>query len=153
MLQGHIAVDPTSGGVTPSGTLTSNAIIVGAGTSVVQATDRFLECGTGQTINAVTDDLITLTMPGSNAVYRIVADVAGLEATPLGAGLTVRAVVMTDGSSASLIGTSDSSGETGSWSTVDAEIVVSGNTAILRVTGEAGATIDWNGCLEYTVAS
>ena len=105
---------------------------------------------TGQTIGAVTDDLCTTTLSSAGTYtfdYRIAAWETGGTA---GSGYSMNATVRSDGVTATLIGTSDGFiHEDASLVDADVQIIVSGNDAILRVTGVAGLTINWGAFSVY----
>lgn len=154
MLHGHLAVDSTSGSVTPSGTLTSNSIIIGQGTSVVAASDTFLLEGTGQTVGNVTADLITIALGASPAGYRMESFVIGFESTtPASPCYSLRGGSKTDGAAASVTGTPTKEGEMDSLTEVDVDFVASSGNIIVRVTGETGLTINWRASLRYVSVS
>ena len=102
--------------------------------------------GSGSTVEAVTTDLVTQSAGGTPTVYRIEAYIALFDsATPSGGGYTIYATVRTNGSSTTLVGTpSKFVEEESAVSTADANIVVSGNDFIVRVTGVVGLTLSWN---------
>lgn len=108
--------------------------------------------GTGQTIGAVTDDVITLALGATPGTYTLESRISGFESTnPASAGFQVFATVRTDGATATLVGIPDivSNLDTPIDSAL-ADVVVSGNDAIIRVTGVAAVTINWRADLQYT---
>lgn len=111
--------------------------------------------GQVQTVGAVTGDAITLALGGATAVYTLEARVSGLETgTPAGAGFQIFGTVRTDGATATLVGVPDIvSNAEAALNGTDATIVVSGNNAIIQVTGDTGLTIDWETDLQYTIRS
>lgn len=111
--------------------------------------------GQVQTVGAVTGDAITLALGGAAAVYTLEARVASLESgTPAGAGFQIFGTVRTDGASATLVGVPDVVSNTeAALNATSATIVVSGNNAIVQVTGDTGLTIDWEADLQYTMRS
>jgi len=128
--------------------------IVNAAGSITISADQTVN-GQVQTVGAVTGDVITLGLGGSTAVYTLEARVSGLETgTPAGAGFQIFGTVRTDGASATLVGIPDvvSNAEAALQGT-DATIIVSGNDAIIQVTGDTGLTIDWEADLQYTLRS
>jgi len=108
--------------------------------------------GTGQTVGAVTADIITLALGATPGTYALEGRVAGFESsTPAGAGFQIFATVRTDGASATLVGVPDIVGNTeAAINTALADVIVSGNNAIIQVTGVAALTIDWGADLAYT---
>lgn len=114
----------------------------------VQATLR----GTGTTVNAVTADIITFPLGSSAGTYTWEARIAGFESTtPAGTGYQIFGVMRTDGASGTLIGVPDKVlNEEAALAGSDANLIVSGNNAIWRVTGKAGLTIHWAVTAAYT---
>lgn len=108
--------------------------------------------GMAQTIGAVTADVITLPLGATPGTYALEGRIAGFESTtPAGAGFQVFATVRTDGATATLVGIPDIVSNTeAAINAALADVVVSGNNAIIRVTGVALLTIDWSSDLEYT---
>lgn len=116
--------------------------------------DEVLE-GTGTTVGATTDDVITLDLGGTASAYTMEARVGSFESsTPAGGGMWVLGVFRTDGASASLVAT-EAEDTFLEAALMDAEVawVASGNDAILRVTGVAGLTVNWAATAEYVQAS
>lgn len=112
--------------------------------------------GTGQTIGAVTDDVITFALGAAAGCYTIHAKVVGFEATtPAGVGYEITAVVRTTGAAGALIGVPVINAiEDVALAAAIGTIVVVGNDAIVRVTGVAALTINWVAELDsvsYTV--
>lgn len=111
--------------------------------------------GTGQTIGAVNADIITLPLGATPGTYVFTCSVAGFESTtPAGAGYQIIGSVRTTGAAATLVGSPDKiSHEEAAITAGDADIVVSANSAIVRVLGVAGLTIDWGARLGYIFRS
>lgn len=125
-----------------------------AGSTVTtQLTNRLQ--GTGSTTGAVTADIITFALGATPGVYTIEFRVSGFESTtPLGAGYSIFGTVRTTGVAATLVGTPDKIvNEEGALSAGNADLVVSGNNAILRVTGIAVLTVNWSAVGLYTLAT
>lgn len=116
----------------------------GSNTLTIQLTNRLQ--GTGTTVGAVTADLVTFALGATPATYVIEANFAAFEpTTPAGAGYSLFGTVRTTGAAASLVGTPDKiNNENTALIPSTADIVASGNNAILRVTGTAGLTVDWS---------
>lgn len=111
--------------------------------------------GQAQTVGAVTANVITLPLGGTPATYALEGRIAGFEAsTPAAAGFQVFATVRTNGTTATLVGIPDIVGnaETAIDSAL-ADVIVSGNNAIIQVTGVAALTIDWGADMQYTMRS
>jgi hypothetical protein len=102
--------------------------------------------GTGQTIGAVTADLITIALGATPTTYIVEAKVAGFEATnPAGVGYNLIASVRTTGIAATIIGAQDKIvQEEAALTGCDANMVAVGNTLVVRVTGNAGLTVNWS---------
>ena len=101
--------------------------------------------GTGQTIGAVTADVITINLGATPTTYIIEAKVAGFEATtPAGCGYNLICGARTTGVAASIIDVQDKYvAEDAAIVGSDANFVAVGNTIIVRVTGVAGLTVNW----------
>ena len=108
--------------------------------------------GTGQTVGLTTANVITLPLGSTPGTYTLEARVAGFESsTPAGAGFQIFGTVRTTGAAAVLVDIPDIVDNLESAiSTCLADIVVSGNTAIIKVTGVLLLTINWSSSLEYT---
>ncbi len=115
----------------------------GSNTLTAQLTNRLR--GTATTIGAVTADLVTFSLGATPATITIDSNFVAFEsATPAGAGYSIFGSVRTTGAAAILVGTPDKiNNEDAALIAGNADLVVSGNTAILRVTGVAGLTINW----------
>ncbi len=128
-----------------------NGIRTSGATNVVtiQVTNR--ATGTGSTTGAVTADLITLAAGGTAGCFFIETDVVGFETTgPAGRSEKVIGAVRTDAAATTLIDTPDSTCNSDTTLSAEiADIVVSGNNIIVRVTGVAGLTIGWNAVLTF----
>lgn len=134
--------DPLAPGIVSRGNIASNTIFFGLEQPTV--------CGTGQTINTGTADLVTLPLGASAATYTLTANIAGKAATQSGVGGTSFAVVRTDGATATLIDVSDDVINSDLvLSGASFTFVVSGGNVILRATGSLGTVINWNGCVTY----
>lgn len=107
------------------------------------------------TIGAVTADLITIPLGAVPKSFTFDVRVSAHEAiAPAGAGYQVFGTARTDGVTATLIGAfSDLFNEDPSFINADANLVVSGNNAIIRVLGVAGLTISWGGFAVYVTSS
>lgn len=121
--------------------------VVGTGTSNevdVVLTNRLQ--GTGSTVGATTADLVTFAMGATPGVFLFNFGVAAFDAvTPNAAGYETYTTVRTDGATATIIGDTDAIiHETAGFATTVAQIVVSGNNVIFRVTGVVGLTISWS---------
>ena len=106
--------------------------------------------GTGQTIGAVTDDVITFALGATAGTYCMSVRVAAFESTtPAGSGYRINAAVRTTGAAGALIGVNAvDTFEEAALVGCSVAIVVVGNDAIVRVTGVGGLTIDWSAELD-----
>ena len=101
--------------------------------------------GTGQTIGAVTADLITFNLGAIATSYIIEAKVAGFESTtPASCGYNLICVARTTGAAATIVGIEDKYvAEDAAIVGSDANFVAVGNTVVVRVLGTAALTINW----------
>ena len=107
--------------------------------------------GVGQTIGAVTADLISVPLGAVAGTYQFEARVKGYESgTPAGCGYNVYATFTTDGATATLVGVQDVFNEDGTLAAADAYFVASGNNAVLQVLGVTALTIDWDAETDVT---
>ncbi len=138
----NIFDDTLAPGITTRGVAASNTIFVGLMQPVT--------CGTGQTVNTGTADLVTLALGASAATYTLSANVAGKAATQSGIGGTLFGVVRTDGVTATIVSVNSPVVESDLvLSGASFTYVVSGGNVILRATGSLGTVINWNGCVTY----
>jgi hypothetical protein len=107
--------------------------------------------GTGQTIGAVTADIITFPLGAVAGTHEFEIKVASFNAaTPAGSGYHIQAAVRTTGAAGTLIGTPEVDAfEEAVLLGCSATVVVVGNNAIVRVLGVAGLTIDWGAELDF----
>lgn len=107
--------------------------------------------GTGQTIGAVTADILTIPLGAVAGTQQFEARVKGFESTtPAGCGYNVYGTLITDGVTATLVGVQDVFNEDPALVTADAYFIASGNNAVLQVLGVAGLTIDWTASTQET---
>ncbi len=149
----------TGGAVPPNGAnninlltgvgLTSTGVI---GTNTITFTLDGANEGTATTIGAVTADPVTVALGATPATYTFEARIAAFESTtPAGASYQIFGGVRTTGAAAVLIGTPDIIvNEEAALVTGDADLVVSANNAIFRVTGVVGLTIHWKCTATFT---
>lgn len=135
----------------------------GSNTLTVELTNR--ATGSVTTTGAITSALITLPLGAVPGVYTFDISIAAFAKTgigsPLGAGYTIVGSIRTTGAAATLIPTQVvdhfEEGTLGTVPQATAALAVSGNNAIVNVTGKsdgaAGFVIDWVGTLLYTFAS
>lgn len=107
--------------------------------------------GAGQTVGAVTVDLITLSLGATPTTKMTEVKIAAFESTtPAGCGYNLMGAARTTGAAASLIGTPDKYvAEGAALVGADVAYVVAANTLIVRATGVAGLTINWKAVLQY----
>lgn len=125
-------------------------------TVTYQLTNRLQ--GSGSTIGAVTADLITFSLGSTAGVFTFEVNVAGFESTtPAGCGYSIFGTARTDGGGApvaTLIGTPDKIvNEDAALNTSDCNLIVSGNNVIIRATGTALLTTNWNAVGYYVLRS
>lgn len=138
----NVFADPLAPGIVTRGVSASNTVYWG----LTQPTT----CGTGQTIDTATADLVTLALGASAATYSLSANVAGKAATQSGIGGTLFAVVRTDGTTATIISVVSPISESDLvLAGASFTFVVSAGSVILRATGTLGTIINWNGCVTY----
>lgn len=109
-------------------------------------TNRF--GGAVTTSNATPDTSISLALGATPGVYTFDIQVAGFDTTDSqGLGYAIFGTVRTDGAAATLIGTPDKivNEETSpvNLSACNASLTVSGNSAVVQLTGIAATTIKW----------
>lgn len=106
---------------------------------------------TGSVTGAITTDLFTQDLGGVAGTYNFQVFVSGFESTtPAACAYTIFGSIRTTGAAATLIITQDIiADEEAALLGADCELVVSGNNAILRVTGVAGLTINFKALATY----
>ncbi len=111
--------------------------------------------GSGQTIGAVTDDIVTIDLGTTPGTFTISASVSAFEtSTPAGAGYRLTAMVRTTGAAGVLIGAvTQIIQEEAALAAGTATVVVTANTAIIQVTGTAGLTVEWSAISDHVFAS
>lgn len=138
----NIFGDPLAPGVVTRGDIASNTLFVGL--------ENATTCGTGQTVNTGTVDLVTISLGASAATYSLDATVAGKAATASGVGGTATGTFRTNGAAATLINTVDLViNRDLAIAAASFTLVISGNDIILRATGSLGSVINWKGCVSY----
>jgi len=146
------------GAVGPNGAFNIN-ILTGDGltntgnpaTNTMTITLDGVNFGVGQTIGAVTADLITIPLGAVPTTYIIEAKIAGFESTtPAGVGYNLICVARTTGIASSIIGIQDKYvAESAALVGCDGSFIASGNDIIVRSTGTAGLTIQWKASSSY----
>ena len=121
----------------------------GSNTLTVQITNRLQ--GSSQSVGAVTTNIITFT-PTVVGTYTLEARVSAYNTTSLlGAGYSVFGTARFDGVNSNLCGVPDTiDNEEGAMTACDINMVVSGANIIIRGTGYAAQTINWNAVSLYT---
>jgi hypothetical protein len=134
--------DPTAPGIVTRGDAASNTVFFGL--------EQPVTCGTGQTINTGTADLVTIALGASAGTFTLSANVGGKAATQSGIGGSLFATFRTDGATATVINSVDS--------VINSDLVLaaasftfvtSAGSVILRATGALGTVINWKGCVTY----
>lgn len=111
--------------------------------------------GTATVVGAVTGDIITFSLGASAAVFRFDFDIAGRDTiSGDGVGYRVQGTSKTDGATAAIVELPDIDADEDA-SLIDAEmdLIASGNNVILRATGVAGSTINYNAVGTYVKVS
>lgn len=121
----------------------------GSNTLTIQLTNRVQ--GSGSTVGATTADIATFT-PTVVGTYAFEFRTAAFNTTStLGAGYSVFGAIRYNGVTSTVCGSADTvDNEEGAMTSCDIDLVVSGANAILRVTGYAAQTINWNAVGLYT---
>ena len=127
----------------------------GSGSTVTVLLTNRLQ-GTGSTVGAVTADLITFSLGATAGVFTFEVNVSGFESTtPAGCGYSIFGTARTNGGGApvaTLIGTPDKIvNEDAALTTSDCNMIVSGNNVIIRATGTAALTTNWNAVGYYVL--
>jgi len=123
---------------------------VGSGATVtVEITNRLQ--ATGSTVGAVNTDLVTFALGATPGTYTFDISVSGFESTtPAGCGYQLFGTIRTDGVTATLVGPPDRiANEEAALTTCQAALLVSGNSAVIRVTGAVGLTVDFGTVATY----
>jgi hypothetical protein len=125
----------------------------GSNTLTVQLTNRLQ--GTGTTVGATTADLVTFSLGATPGAYTFQIDVIGFDGvTPSATGFKIQGTMRTTGAVATLVGIPDEVVvEDVGMITADVDMVASGNNLILRVTGVAALSINWNVVATYVFIS
>ena len=150
LLIGSTGLDPIPATLTAG---TGISIANAAGSITISASGSFV--GSGQTIGAVTADLITVNLGATPSTYSFDAVVSGFELAGLnGCSYKIFASAKTNGAGSAPIGVPNQIVmEDAALVAADATFTGAANTAILRVTGVAGLTIDWDATLTITIGS
>jgi hypothetical protein len=134
-----------------SGTITTS----GAGNTITISPKTGFQ-GTGSTIGAVTSDIVTLPLGAVPGVYTFDVRISGFDvADNLGVGYTLVGAVRTTGAAATLLPGQnlDEFEENATIDPATVDLVISGNSAIIRVTGVVALTIDWSVAGVYVLAT
>lgn len=130
--------------------------VVGTGTSNevdVVLTNRV--SGSVTTADATVTAVTTFSLGATPGVYNFDIQIAGYDLTDVaGCGYFISGSVRTTGAAAVLVGTPDKiTNEEASTIGCDANLTVSGNNAVVTVTGIAGKSIDWRSLSQYIFVS
>lgn len=155
------AVAPTANNifvVGGSSTVNDNngiTVVGNAGTSTETFTLTNRISGTVTTLDATPTTLTTFSLGSTPGVYNFDIQVAGYDLTDTaGVGYFISGSVRTTGAAAILVGTPDKiTNEEAATIGCDANLVVSGNNAIVQVKGISGKTIDWKSLSQYIFIS
>lgn len=145
-------VPPTGGGVITIEGGTGIDVIEDAGSNKLTVQINGGEEGTGTTSGAVTTDLITYDLDTTPGTYLLKVDVVGFDSTTPGSmAYRIRSGIRTTGAAGVEINTESTNVfEEADFTDAKAEIIVSANNAIVRVTGVAGKDISWKATLTTT---
>ncbi len=124
----------------------------GSNTLTIELTNRAV--GSTTTAGAVTSAAITLALGAVPGVYTFDITVSGFNSsTPAGCGFTIVGSIRTTGIAATLVpNQAVDHFEEASLVTSAAVLAVSGNNALVNVTGVAGLNINWQATLNYTLS-
>lgn len=101
--------------------------------------------GTGATVAAVTDDVITFDCGANPGVFLISAKVCGFDSvTPSGCAFKIDIAVRTDGAATTLIDSDLYPQKEAATAAATVTAIVSGNNAIIRVLGVVGLNMNWS---------
>jgi len=111
--------------------------------------------GVTTTNTATPATVASLDCGSTPGVYNFDIQVAGYDLTDIAAcGYFISGSVRTTGLAATLVGTPDKiTNEEPATTTCDANLIVSGNNAVIQVTGIAGKTINWRVLSQYIFVS
>lgn len=131
-------------------TTTGNA---GASTETVNLTNRVQ--GTVTTADATPTTLTSFDLGATPGVYNFDIQIGGFDTTDIaGVGYFISGSVRTTGAVAVLVGTPDKIvNEEAATIACDANLIVSGNNAIVQVTGIAATSINWRALSQYIFVS
>lgn len=156
-----IAVPPTANNIfLVGGTLSTNNTNgitttgnAGTSTETVNLTNRVQ--GIVTTADATPTTLTTFALGATPGVYNFDIQVAGFDITDTaGVGYFISGSIRTTGAAAVLVGTPDKIvNEEAATVACDANLIVSGNNAVVQVTGIAAKTIDWRALSQYIFVS
>lgn len=110
---------------------------------------------TATTTNATPDLTMTIPLGAVPGVYTLDINVSAFNLTDIaGAGFSLFSSVRTDGAAATLIDSADYIANLeANMATAMIDVAVSGNNAIIKVTGIAAKTIHWKSIIFYTFVS
>lgn len=126
----------------------------GSNTLTVQLTNRVQ--GSASTVDATPTTLSTFSLGATPGVYNFDIQVSGYDLTDnAGCGYFISGSVRTTGAAAVLVGTPDKivNEEAGVTTACDANLIVSGNNAIVQVVGINAKNINWRALSQYIFVS
>jgi len=155
------AVFPTAnnifliGGSSTTNNIKGITVIGNPGTSTETFTLTNRISGSGTTANATPLNIATFSLGATPGVYNFDIQIVGYDLTDLaGCGYFISGSVRTTGAAAILVGTPDKiTNEEAATVACDANLVVSGNNAIIQVTGIAAKNINWVSLSQYIFIS
>jgi hypothetical protein len=124
----------------------------GSNNEVIQLTNRIT--GSATSIGLSTTTLITFPLSTTPGTYTFDCSIAGFATAgaglPLGAGYTIVGSIRSNGTTATLLPSQAvDSFEDAALASNTSSLAVSGNNALIQVTGVTGFTIDWNATGNY----
>ena len=119
-------------GIVTRGDAATNTIFIGL--------EQVTVCGTGQTVNVGTADLVTIALGATPGTFQLRGLAAGKAATSNGAGFQLIGTFKTNGAAATVINTVDSiSNKDLVLAGTSVTFIASGNDVIMRATGSLGS--------------
>lgn len=155
-VEGGAPILPVAGNFDFSGAPGSGVTFSSPGAGQIEVSVANTVGGTATTVNAVTADVITIALPVPAATTTFDIIITGHNVTDgQGVGYSIFGTVYTNGAAvASLVGSPDKiSNENPGSITADANLIATANTAVVRVLGIAGKTINWNATARYVQVS
>lgn len=134
---------------------TGASVAGNAGTHTLTVNLNSYSNQTVTTTNATPNNSMTIPLGAVPGVYTFDINISAYDLTDaVGAGYSIFGTIRTDGSAGTLIGTPDEIvNEDTIMQATDLGLVVSGNNAVIQVTGILATTIHWRSITFYTFVS